>query len=162
MKKLAIIGILGLVLGIGGLFADHPDGLGIGIEFNGGTGGFGPALSLKIPSLPIFWSVGLSFGGDYFGLGLTGDYYFIDKALVPDINLGWYVGVGGFAYLGFNDDDMWFGLGARVPIGLSWQFLEKFELFVEIAPQLGLEILPDPKFPYGNFFTGALGARIWL
>jgi hypothetical protein len=169
MKKLLAVCIIGLSLGTAGAFAEHPSGWGIGIIGRGGYGGgFGPALSLKIPSLPIYWALDLGFTNNYFGFGVTGDYYLIDKALVPDINLGWYFGLGGYVSLGFWDngagydghDGMGLALGVRAPIGLSWQFLDRFELFGDIVPNLGLGIVPL-YFPHWGI-NGELGIRIWL
>jgi hypothetical protein len=163
MKKFAAICIVGFVLGTAGAFADHPDGWGLGVVFGGGVDGWGPSLSLKAPQLPIFWAINLGFGKNYFGLGVSGDYYFIDKKFPTDINLNWYLGVGGYATMwGFNDDKFGLALGARVPVGLSWQFLKHGEIFLEIAPQLGLEVAPDFRFPQSSFFNAALGARFWF
>ncbi|MDR1302409.1 MAG: hypothetical protein LBK43_08080 [Treponema sp.] len=167
-KKLVAVCIIGLFLGTIGAFAEHPDGLGLGIVGRGGWGGFGPALSLKIPSLPVYWAVNLGISQHYFGVGITGDYYLIDKALVPDINLDWYFGFGGYLGLGswkdgygYNDHDGFaMTLGLRAPIGLSWEFLEHFELFGDIFAGLGFGIVPFyfPDWDIG----GEIGIRYWF
>lgn len=168
MKKLVAVCIIGLSLGAIGAFADHPDGWGLGIVGRGGYGGFGPAFSLKAPSLPIYWGINLTIKPDYFGVNVTGDYYIIDKALVPDINLDWYFGVGGYASLGSwsngkgydGHDGFALAAGVRAPIGLSWEFLEHFELFGDIFMGLGLWIVPFhfPDWDGG----GEIGIRYWL
>ncbi|MDR1986044.1 MAG: hypothetical protein LBP88_03605 [Treponema sp.] len=159
MKKLVAVCIIGLSLGAAGAFAEHPDGWGLGIVGRGGYGGSGPNLSLKAPSLPIYWGIGLGIWEGAFSMGVSGDYYIIDTALVPDINLDWYFGVGGYVSLGISDG---FGLalGARVPLGLSWEFLEHFELFGNIFAGLGIGISPlyFPDWKGG----GELGIRYWL
>jgi hypothetical protein len=58
-------------------------------------------------------------------------------------------------------DRLWLGLGVRVPIGLSWQPVKFFEVFVDLVPDIGLGIVPE----LGNFdwdINGELGVRFWL
>ncbi|MDR0644840.1 MAG: hypothetical protein LBG05_08075 [Treponema sp.] len=161
MKKFLAVCVIGLALATGSVFADHPSGWGVGIVGGGGLGGFGGGLSLKAPSLPIYWVINARAGNEGLALAATGDYYFIDDVLVPDINLGWYFGVGGHASLwGFNDK-LGLAAGVRVPIGLSWQFLGHGEIFLEVAPQVGVQILPSFGLDT-DFFNGALGFRFWF
>jgi hypothetical protein len=167
MKKLLAVCIIGLSLGTVGAFAEHPSGWGIGIVGRGGWSGRGvggAALSLKAPSLPIYWAIDLGLSDHYFGLGVSGDYYLIDKALVPDINLDWYLGLGGYASLEFwnsssGNDGVGIGVGVRVPVGLSWEFLKHFELFGDIVPNVGLHIEP---LDLGFGVNGELGIRFWF
>jgi hypothetical protein len=56
MKKLFVVCVLGLALGVTGVFAQHPGGLGIGLQ-GGWSGGGSGALSLKIPSFPVYWAI---------------------------------------------------------------------------------------------------------
>ncbi|MDR0412040.1 MAG: hypothetical protein LBH75_08735 [Treponema sp.] len=162
MKKFLAVCAIGLALATGSVFADHPSGLGLGVVFGGGVGEYNGALSLKVPSLPVYWTVRLGIWDSSFGLGVTGDYYIIDSTLVSSINLGWYLGLGGYAGLWGFSDKLGFAAGARLPIGLSWQFLGHGEIFLEIAPQLGIQVLPDVHFPHASFFNGALGFRYWF
>jgi hypothetical protein len=166
MKKVFFVVILVAVLATGTAFADHPGGLGIGIQGGGGFGwggGFGDgnaALSLKIPSLPIFWAIRMNIGGGAFGLGVSGDYYFIDSAL-PVPTLHWYLGFGvGVGLWGFNDA-FGFGASARIPIGLSWQPIKFLEIFLQAVPNLGVQFLPSFYFPSGGVGLD-LGIRIWF
>ncbi|MHB9292933.1 hypothetical protein Holit_02050 [Hollandina sp. SP2] len=186
MKKLLAVCIIGLSLGTMGAFAQHPDGWGIGIQGGFGTGGGGAALSLKVPSLPIFWTGRLSFGGSskagkesHFGIGVSGDYYFFDQALVPDIGLGWYLGGGAFvgyynntwhAPSGFKD---WsyslLQIGGELPIGLSWMIPipVKLELYLQGVPNIGVQIAVADENDNGPdlfwFDIGVnVGIRIWL
>ena len=166
MKKVIFVFALALLM-TAGVFADHPDGLGIGVQFNGGggwgSGGFSPgaALSLKVPSLPIFWTVNLEFGSDQFGLGVSGDFYIYDSPLVQEFNLHWYLGFGvGAGLWGFNDK-LGFGASARLPVGLSWQPIDLVEVYLQIVPSIGLQVLPKIYFPYGGW-GGNLGIRVWL
>ena len=170
MKKTLFVFVLVAVLATGTAFADHPSGLGIGVQGGGngnwGTSGYGHsnlALSLKVPSLPIFWAISASIGEKHFGTGVSGDYYLIDSNIVPSIGLHWYLGLGvGVGLWGFNDK---LGLGAsgRLPIGLSWQppSVKILEIFLQVVPNIGVQVLPDFHFPYGGW-GGDLGIRLWF
>jgi hypothetical protein len=187
MKKLFMVGVLGLALGITGVFAQHPGGLGIGIQGGFAFAGSGGGLSLKLPSLPIYWVINLNFGGNnreyntsWLTFGLSGDYYFYDQALVPEIGLGWYLGGGGyFWYSGHTyhfpnsgDNRTWalIGLGGELPIGLSWMIPipVKLELYIQAVPHIGFKIALaesynsnyDTGLDWG--FDGNIGIRIWL
>ena len=176
MKKAFLAGILALFVCVSGVFSaenNNPGGWGIGAGFHGGYGNEslnGAALSLKAPQLPIYWGAQLGFRSHYFSFGLTGDYYVLDRPLVRDINLGWYLGVGGFfdfgSYSAGGYGWNYLDLGARVPIGLSWQPLRWLEVFGEAAPGLGLGLF------FGDFagdaaelfwaFNVAIGVRFWF
>jgi len=167
MKKWLCVFTLVTIFAAGTAFADHPDGFGIGVQFGGGGswsgGGFGAsgiALSLKIPSVPVFWTINLDIFNDAFGLGVAGDYFLIDKVLVTDIKLHWYLGLGGGVDIWFGDT-LGLGASARLPIGLSWQPLDLLDVYLQIVPNIGVAILPDFHFPYGGY-GGNLGIRIWL
>jgi len=110
-KRVIAAAVLGAALSVSGAFAQHPQGFGVGAMWQGVGGG---AVSLKLPSLPVFW--GVSFGFDtadtpsgssgWFRIGVQGDYYLVDKILVPKAKLGWYAGFGGYAsYSGWDYDD---------------------------------------------------------
>ncbi|QQO08523.1 hypothetical protein [Breznakiella homolactica] len=166
MKKIVAVCLLGLTIGTVGLFADHGSGFAIGpvVSGGGGTGGAGGTVgaTFKIPSLPVFWAAKLRFNSDGLGIGVTGDYYFIDRNLVQDgnFNLDWYIGGGAYVNMGFYDD-FFLSLGARLPIGLSWHIANPFELYLAVVPSLGIEVTPDIDFP--DFDIGAeLGFRFWF
>jgi hypothetical protein len=115
--------------------------------------------------MPPFWGINLRINKEYFGLGVSGDYYLVDKALVPDINLGWFLGVGGYVNTAFYDnsnaDRLWLDVGGRVPIGLSWQPAKFLEVFITVIPDIGLGIVPE----LGNLdwnINGEIGVRLWL
>jgi len=173
MKKLVLILALMVYMAVGA-FAEHPDGWGIGIvgqghlDWNGFKGSPGAALSLKMPQKPIFWGISARIMSNYLGVSVTGDYYLIDKRLTPDINLGWYLGIGGYAgFYHVSGDGSYNGLGAgaRVPIGIYIIPVDFFEVFVDVAPSLGLGIYLGNKsgleLPAGGLGAD-IGVRFWL
>jgi len=164
MKKTVLVLILLAVISAGA-FADHPGGFGIGVV-GGYSGAWGAGkgyshygLSLKVPSIPIYWAVNMHITDDVFSFGLTGDKYILDNKLVPDINLNWFIGVGGWGGITISKE-LALSIGLRVPIGLSWQPLPLLEIFLDIAPSLGLAINPL-DFPAGGWPI-ELGLRFWL
>lgn len=182
MKKYLLVLALAAFFAAGTAFADYPDGLGIGVQFGFGGAwddeyygdpGGNVALSLKIPSLPVFWTVNMALNKDWwdFYLGVSGDYYFIHQALVPEINLDWYLGVGAVIEVGKTKEykvlgktyggDLWLGTAARLPVGLSIQPLDLLEIYFEVAPSIGAWIFDEFEFPFGGW-SGALGVRFWL
>ena len=167
MKKAVFCLALFTILATGTVFADHPGGFGIGVQggFSGTWGVVGNygggALSLKLPSLPVFWAIRLDILTDFFNLWVSGDYYLIDSKLVPAIGLNWYLGIGGALGLSFGSNWMGLGLAARLPIGLSWQPVRLLEIFLQVVPSLGVSIVPEFHFPYGGW-GGDIGIRLWF
>jgi hypothetical protein len=165
MKKLFFVVVLAAIISTGTAFATHPNKLGIGVmgTWYGdwyGHGYGGGALSLKIPKVPVFWGISMGFDNNYFSIGLSGDYYFIDRTLVPKAFLHWYLGAGGWVSFYGSDNYARLSLGARLPIGLSFQPLDFLEIFLEIAPSLGVQLI-DLRFPAGGWPI-SLGIRVWL
>jgi hypothetical protein len=184
MKKLALVVLLGLVIATTGVFANHPGGwaLGLGAQYGAGwdaptSGGARWALYFKAPQLPVYWSgiLDLKGGTGYsaFGLSINGDYYAIDRALIPQIGLGWFLGLGGYLRFYNHSADAarssYFGIGAgaRVPVGISWRPLNFLEFFMDIAPSLGFQanfgdgISKKFEFPAGGW-QGDIAVRLWL
>ncbi|MDR2259313.1 MAG: hypothetical protein LBE14_09220 [Treponema sp.] len=170
MKKLILAVLLGLMLCTVGAFAEHPDGWGVGILGRWGwgwtgDGAGGAALSLKAPSVPVYWGFSLGFREHYFGLTATGDYYLIDQTLIPEANFGWYLGLGGFASFHIWENFSALTAGVRFPIGISWRPLDALELFLDVAPGLGIGAYFGDKsglyFPAGEFPL-ELGLRFWF
>jgi len=164
MKKILFVFVLVAIIATGTAFASpvHPGGLGIGAlwagHFGGGGIGHGAALSLKLPSLPVFWGISW-YGG---AVGVQGDVYLMGSNLLPF--MGWYLGVGGYGsfYLG---DDAVIGLGVRLPIGLTFQFINLLELFIDVAPSLGISFWTygDGGSSFPNWgYPIEIGIRIWL
>lgn len=164
MKRIMLAVSMALALGAGA-FADHPAGLGVGLVAvsDYGSAGMGSqlGLSLKLRGIPIFWGAHLSFNANYLGLGVTGDRYFNDEGLIREksFKLDWFLGLGGYANLAMSSSPS-ASLGARLPIGLSWHPTREFEVWLDIAPSLGIGLSPL-SFP--NWGVPAeIGVRAWL
>ena len=120
----------------------------------------------------IDFAVGAGWFGGY-SLHIHADYLFhFLLTSHPVFDLPLYIGVGPtFAFWygpdWYHRDRYWwtdsyygdrrFGLGVRVPFGVSFQFNPvPLDLFIEIAPALGL--LPG----IGFFVEGGVGLRYWF
>ena len=172
MKKLILCGTLAFLLSVSGVFAEHPKTLGIGVlgRFGYGVGEsfYGAGLSLKLPSVPIFWGANIGLGDHFFGFGVTGDKYLIDQTLTEiggSIPFGWYLGLGGyFDFATWTWKDAYYhngkwnnysrtnvAFGARLPIGINLQIpisTIKLEPFLEAALSLGLGLRFYDNSPY--------------
>lgn len=155
-KKVFILVTLILLLSSGYLFAET----GIGAAFGYGRGGSNVALSLDVDAIPgSVQTVSLHFNSNYFGLGITDDWYLIEDTFADPF--GWYFGLGFYVNLGFGDD-FYSALGARAPIGLDVTLLEdQLVLYLEAAPILGLQFTPDLHFPDWDIL-GSFGFRFYF
>jgi hypothetical protein len=148
MKKLILISIVALFsLGI---FAQDK-GLGLGLIFGEPTG-----LSAKLwtsERTALDAAVAWSFSGlGWFHLHADFLMHNYELLSVSQGALPVYYGLGGFTT--FSSE---FGLGARVPLGLAYQFEgAPVDIFAEIVP--GLSLLPDLKFYIG----GGIGVRYFF
>jgi len=168
MKKLLFALVLVTVMSTG-LFAQRPDGWGIGVmaqysmDWDGFHGSSSAAFSFKAPQLPIYWALNARFTNNYSRIGISGDYYLLEQSLVDDINFGWYLGLGGYLGLTSNGGTGVF-FGARLPVGLYIMPVQEvpLEIFVELVPTLGIAIFDDTvDFPDGGM-QFAIGIRFWL
>lgn len=164
MKRLVIVLCAALAFAPAA-FADHPSGMGIGLVASGDYGIHGVGgqvgLSLKFSGVPIFWAARLAFNSSFLSLGVTGDKYFTDDNLVSEkgFNLDWFLGLGGYADLTVGNV-VGAAIGARLPVGLSWHITKEFELWLDVAPSLGIGISPL-NFPDWSV-PAELGFRAWL
>ena len=148
MKKLFFISTF-FLFSIG-LFAQD-SGLGLGLIFGEPTG-----LSAKMwtsERTAIDAAVAWSFSTPgWFHVHADFLIHNYDIITVSTGKLPLYYGVG--AYTAFSSE---FGLGARVPLGLAYQFEgAPVDIFAEVAP--GLAVLPALKFYIG----GGIGARYFF
>ncbi len=165
MKKF----LLGFVL-LGALQAPQANAQTLGI------GGFwtlnllqsatnGPGVTIALPRAnpffrnPLVINVGFPvIGTQVFTLAFTVDFWAINQSLVSFINV--YVGPGLFFSVATKGGNAQVALGGRVPIGLNIKPFNWLELFLELAPALGV-VIADPVT--ANFLLqGAFGIRFWF
>jgi hypothetical protein len=169
MKRFVIVLALAVIITTGTVFAGDQDGLGIGAFWasgggwsNAGTVGHSGALSLHLPGVPIYW--GINFGGwsDVIWLGVSGDFLHLvnNQPLGKNTGLSWFIRLGlyGKVWLG---DILGLDFGARLPIGLSWQPIKVFELFLDISPSIGAYIF-ESNVGLGGGWVGEFGIRLWF
>ncbi|MEW6564335.1 MAG: hypothetical protein ACOZCE_10160 [Spirochaetota bacterium] len=159
MKRFSLVLALAVLLSSAtSLFAaSGPAGLtGIGVYGSlgstAGTLGGGVGLSLKWGSFPV---VGLKYDFNASRFNASLDYYVIDAEGLAS-NLSYFLGVGAYAGIagGSNGGNAAFDMGLRMPIGLQFWPVKKFELF--FAPVIAVPLYPSPSFGFGAEF----GARV--
>jgi hypothetical protein len=166
MKKILFIIILFIIL-TGTAFAEHPSGFALG----GVVRWQKPwqydilvdlSVCLKVTIIPVYWNIDFirlsPFNtSDLFLIGISGDFYLIDRVLIHDLNLHYFLGLGAYIYHSHG-----FGTGVRLPAGLSWWPINMLELFFNIAPSLGIKLnSPADSFPDGGFSIET-GVRFWF
>ncbi len=131
-------------------------GFGIGGAFSVGVWDLPSQamLSLKIDAFPTVFAIGASIGSEVFQVGITVDWWLFQINLVRFLYL--YIGPGVYAQLSRS-----FGIGARIPVGLQVFILDPFELFLELAPAIGVRISDPVKIPAFGL-QGAFGFRFWF
>ena len=165
MKKLVLVFALAAAVSVGA-FAQHPNGWGAGLlmqnnfSWSGGGNTAWWGLSLKAPQLPIHWGIHMKTQSGMFGLSVAGDYHLFEKRLVNDANFNFFFGVGANASFIISDDTTSIFMGGRIPIGVYYMPVEFFEVFLNVAPTLGLFVNPT-SFPEG-FMGLDLGVRFWM
>ena len=111
-------------------------------------------LSVKFDTFPAVFGIGASIGSSSIQIGVTADWWLFHQHLFSIVNL--YIGPGMYAAIGGNTS-----LGVRVPIGLRAFILDPLELFIEIAPSIGLRLSDPITFPAWGV-QGAFGFRFWF
>ena len=165
MKKIILIVIvLLLVVGFTSFAADTAIGVAWIGDFNFvNWGGLGNdiALSFKLPKFPPVFDLTLWAGSGYFKIGLIGDWWLVNKELAENIFF-WYLGPGFVASIAVGGVAS-IGLAARLPIGLQIFPIEPLELFLEVAPAIGVGISTGGGGAglTGGIMTG-IGARYWF
>lgn len=134
-------------------FSDSPEGIGVGVGVGEPSGIALAYRPHKIHTLAAMagWSIkDRSFH-------LHADYLLTLRSThVPDssASIDLYAGAGPTLNIGKRTDGP--GLGARVPIGVSITFDQPVDVFIEMAPVIG--VLPEVEL-HGN---GTIGIRGWF
>jgi hypothetical protein len=157
IRALACVALL--ACGATGAFAARGGGLAIGGEgalYVAGSGGLpmSAMLLVHLPQFPAMIGIGLSSAP---AVGLTVDWW------AAHGNLGsifsWYLGVGGYVSVDFGASAS-ISAGGRLPIGLqAWPVGQVLEIFVELAPAVGIILVPTG---FDWHLQGAVGLRFWL
>ena len=153
MRKTILVGILVLAVAVPNLFS-----LGIGGAFGWGVGSLPSQamLSIKPDKSDAVFGIGISINSSSFHIGATADWWMYKDNLVDIINL--YIGPGIYLVAGDNYVD----LGARIPIGLQAFVIDPLELFIELAPSIGVGgIGVSINFPTWGL-QSAVGFRFWF
>ncbi len=158
MRKMLVVTCVVMVVSAAGAFAARPSGFAIGGEgslYFAGSGGLpaGAMLTLHLPGLPLMLGIGISSATE---LGLTADYWLAHGNVVSALD--YYAGIGGWLSVELNGPGV--VAGGRIPLGLQlWPLGQVLELFVEIAPAVGLVIVPTG---FAWHLQGAVGLRFWF
>jgi len=156
MKKALILVGLALVLAI----PAHSFGIGAAYNINVLDAATpGAALSFKLDGLPLIGVSGL-FGTDLLIVGSTFDWWLYQQQLGGTM-LGLYAGVGGYASIIMVGNNAWLDGGVRVPVGINIYPIPVLELFLEIAPAVGITLSDPVVFPEFGL-QGAFGFRFWF
>ncbi|WP_245542344.1 hypothetical protein [Psychromonas hadalis] len=70
--------------------------------------------------------------------GISGDYIFKQGDFGSEFPFNWYVGGGAYYNWAGNDS-----IGARVPLGLTILFAQKWDVYGQLAPALDLDLDHD-------------------
>ena len=157
MKRVIIIVFLALVFLSANVFALI--GLGIGAAFNlelfRAEGTYpGAALTISLPKIPLVIGAGVLISGEEFLVGITADWWIFQEKLGSIAGL--YIGPGIYLKIGTP-----FEFGVRVPVGFQIFPIDPLELFLELAPQLGIGFADPIRFPQVTV-AGSVGFRFWF
>jgi len=160
MKKKVLALIVAMMVACStGAFA-----LGLGIQGNwnaGNSGSGGAALSIKLDETPLIFTIGYDFANTP-TVSIWGDYWLFNNQIgnLGGASINWFLGVGFFTNAVFTDP-FGFNAGLRIPLGLNMFIAKKIEPFIEVAPSLGVSLIPNIAIT--NFqFPISLGLRIWF
>ncbi len=153
MKKRLLLFVLLAALAAGPAFSFGIGGA-FGLNYVGGFG-TGGMLSVKFDDSPVVLGVGARFGSGWFNIGVTADWWLYETNLVKMLDL--YLGPGLYANIGSGS----FDVGVRIPVGLHIYVIDPLELFLEIAPAIGVGLSPVVYFPSWGV-QGAVGFRFWF
>jgi hypothetical protein len=157
VKKLLLVATVVLALASPSVFAATQHGWAVGGEavfpFAGSSLPSSGMINFKFTKIPIMFAVGISTAP---ALGITADYWFANERIADVFD--WYAGVGGYMTINWNPNGL--AVGGRIPLGLqAWPFGRNLEIFVEIAPAVGVSLVPTA---FDWHLQGALGLRFWF
>jgi hypothetical protein len=83
--------------------------------------------------------------------GISGDYIFKQGSFGPDVPFNWYIGGG--AFFDWDGDDEF---GVRLPLGVTFPFAKKWDVFGQISPDLAYR---DKQSDFEFGVSAAIGVR---
>ena len=121
----------------------------------------GGVLTINTPSIPgTVQTLRLAFNGsEYVDFAISDDWWVVQNNLTGILDF--YIALGFNAGFSISDGSADFQLGGRFPLGLTTMPVDFLELFLEVAPAIGLGFEPEVYFPAWNI-QGALGFRLWF
>jgi hypothetical protein len=155
-KKIIVLCLLTVFFAVTSISALSLDAIGgsFSLDVAGGGAIPGAALSLRLDNSPLLFGTGFTIGKDAFSFGFTVDYWMYHTNLGKVISM--YIGPG--AYISYANA---LNLGLRVPIGFQFFPIEPLELFIELAPSIGVGLGDKITFPNFGIQT-AFGFRFWF
>jgi hypothetical protein len=159
LKTRALILAVVLVCGAASIVEAKGRGWAVGGEgslYLAGNGGLpmSAMFVFHVPQLPLMFGVGINTTP---ALGATLDYWAARGHLASIFD--WYLGVGGYLTVDFASPAS-ISAGGRIPIGLqAWPVEQVLEIFIEIAPAVGVVVVPTA---FEWHLQGAVGLRFWF
>ena len=148
-----------LLCAVAGTAAAKDSGFAIGGEgalYLAGAGGLPVAamITFHVPQIPLMFGIGVQ---NPLAIAVTADYWAAHGTFTRIF--AWYAGIGG--YLSFDvEPGGTITAGGRIPIGLqAWPFGRVVEVFLEVAPAVGVVLVPTG---FDWHLQGAVGLRVWL
>ena len=169
MKKLVIAIALVAILGAGTAFADNrPSGFGIGVVGAGhsgwtGGGGIGFRYGLALAAADTYWGIQLAGFGSNLFIGVTGDFLTFMSGSIGGGPVGWYIDGGLFANV-LLGNNLTLGGGARLPIGLSFNFNDFIDIWLAAVPSIGVSVTTggNTNIGLGGGWGPEIGLRVWF
>lgn len=155
MKKVIFLVIL--LFGSTSLFS-----FGIGIQGGADIGESsvgGLAITFKLDTQPWVFAANAQISSNLFGIGLSADNWLINDTIVGPLK--WFIGWGLYGNVLITTNDVGFGAGARLPVGLNMNLVDGFiEPYLQIAPSIGFSAYKN--FGFNWFIPINLGIRFWF
>ena len=158
LKKTVISTVMISIISMSGVFA-----FGIGLQIDGDPygGGYGPALTFKLDTVPLVFAANIDITEKDFSFGLTGDWWIFNNTIEKSYPVKWFVGYGFFIHSGTGRAESLIA-GARLPIGVNAFFNDGFiEPYIQVAPSVGIAFEPSFHFPEW-YLPVSLGIRFWF
>jgi hypothetical protein len=160
VKKLLFVALIAIIIATfssPSAFSAPKSGWAIGGEgvfpFAGSSLPSSGMLTFHVPRVPLIFAIGITSAP---ALGFTADYWFANDKIGSVFD--WYAGVGGYLSINWNPNGL--AVGGRIPLGIqAWPFGRNLEIFVELAPAVGVSLVPTA---FDWHLQGALGLRFWF